>query len=220
MNEKKYIVRWFLCVGIIGTAFFLFMFMNLAGNRTTPPFFSSVSEIAANEEYVYALDDRNTMLMAYRNNGDLVWCEDFSSTGGNRIFCDDNGNVCRLDAHKRKVYVYDKYGNELDCYQATSAELINNGVIDRNPVENVKVTDCEYIFDDNIFANSKILVYRNQEFTAEIIVESWISHVLWYMIIIALIAVFVYGGYNLAYSIVQNLGMISTSNTGYPKRHN
>ena len=217
MNEKNYIGRALLCIFIFGTAVFLFLFMNLTGNRTTSPFFSSISEIAANEEYVYTLDDRNTMLMAYSNKGNLVWCDDFSSTGVSRIFCDDNGNICRLDIHKKKVYVYDEYGNELDFYQSTNIELMDNGAIDRSPVQKVKLNGNEYILKKYIFANSKILVYQNQELMTEIVVESWISHVLWYIIIIALVAVFLYGGYNLAFSIVQNLGMISTSNTGHPK---
>ena len=211
MNKNRYLIHWFLCVGVFFVLFILFVGLKLSSGEIKTSFFSNISEIAANEEYVYILDDRNTTLSAYKNNGDFVWCTNFSSTGDNRIFCDANGSICRYDVRKRTVWVYDEQGIESNSYKASHKELINNGTIDKYKQKSIEISgtnDVKYVLQKNIFADSTISVSRGGETNTRFVVESWESHVIWYIIIIALILIMLYGVYNLVCFIFHQYGLM------------
>lgn len=214
MTKKRHLMIWFLCFGIYAVAFILFIGMKLSSGQAKPSFFSDISEIAANEEYVYVLDDRNTKLSAYKNNGDYVWCINFSSTGVSRIFCDADGSICLVDIGRDKVWVYDEQGNELNCYQAPYGELISNGTFDKHHIEDIEINgtdNVKYILRDHIIIDSTIVVSQSGETMAEIVVESWASHVLWYVIVAAVALSIAYGAYNLICFILLNSGMMGSS---------
>lgn len=216
ININRYLVRWFICAGIFVVAFILLVGMKLSNVGTQPPFFADISEIAANEEYVYILDNRNTVLSAYNNNGDFIWCINFSSTGASRVFCDDNGAICRLDVRDRTVWVYDEQGNVLNSYRASAKELIDNGTIpnrEQNSIEIGGADNMKYHLQKNMIADSTVYVSRGQETMACFVVESWESHVIWCMIILFLIVTVVYGAYNLICFICHQSGMIDNLRT-------
>ena len=212
VNKKRYLIRWFICAGIFAVAFILLIGMKLSDVGTKTPFFADISEIATNGEHVYILDDRNTVLNAYNNNGDFIWRINFSSTGASRIFCDDNGAICRLDVRDRTVWVYDEQGNVLNSYRASAKELIDNGTIpnrEQNSIEIGGADNMKYHLQKNMIADSTVYVSRGQETMACFVVESWESHVIWCMIILLLIVTVVYGAYNLICFICHRSGMIN-----------
>lgn len=214
MKKSKYLVRCFLCFGVYFVAFILFVGLKLSTGETKTSFFANISEIAANEEYVYILDDRNTTLSAYKNNGDFVWCKDFSSTGDSRIFCDATGSICRFDVKERTVWVYDEQGIEINRYKASHAELIDNQTLDKNKQKSIEIDGMdhmEYVLQKNIFADSTMHVLRNGETITRFVVESWESHVIWYIIVIAVILLMFYGVYNLACFLLHKHGLMNSS---------
>lgn len=215
MNNTRYLIKWFVCAGIFCVSFFLLISMKLSNGNLDFSFFANVSEIAADDEYVYALDNRTTTLTAYTNNGDLVFRKNFSSTGANRIFFDSDGFICLFSVHEKTVRVYDREGTELHTYKASHAELVNTGILNEYAQEEVVVCsphNIKYVFNNNLIADSTIDIFHN-EITTPIVVESWESHILWYIIILNLALVVVYGAYNLICFIVYEYDIINKQKT-------
>lgn len=197
-NGTMYLLLWFLGFSIFCGFFLSKIFSIATEGQNSTTLTPRVQEIAADGEYVYTLDDRAKVICKYRNDGERIWCRDFASLGGtNSIFCDEEGNFCRLDLRWDIVYVYDTDGNIVSQYESTRSELISQGFLDDSPRTEISVSqNSQYQLNKKFIGNSVVTIQQDDKQNV-IVVESVLNHLLEFLLKGIAVASLAFAVYNL-----------------------
>ncbi|MFA5419217.1 MAG: hypothetical protein WC341_12245 [Bacteroidales bacterium] len=161
-------------------------------STTRMPFFSAVDEIAVNNENLFALDNTFNQVYVFSLAGEFQYIIPLSPLGQKYIFCENE-----------KLVVYNSGHHLLEYYEdgiQISEEPIDEGQAVEGHDSILYVTFCEnegktFSYEDRSFFPSKVNVSGSENY--QFVVESFLSHVVWKLLLLVFVVCFFCGGYSL-----------------------
>ncbi len=189
-DSSSYLLRWFFFFGIAAILAFSFFVGTLGishGISEELPFFSFVSSITTDGEFIYTMDETFHSVCKYQKDGTLVWCEQFSSWGANLLLINENGDLCRYDVRARTLFQYDVNGKIVDTQPSFITDLSQT---------RIQVDGTSYTLRNHLLTSDTILV-NDGESSHEIRVENTAGKFVFALLFIVFAGSMTYAVYNL-----------------------
>lgn len=172
-----------------------FAFPQLLTSEVSPDSFpTTITELAANDDTIFLLDNHMDTIFAYSYDGEVKYTISFTSSGNNYIYT-EGGLLHRYDARKMIVYAY--IDDAVDSEIQTTYDFVppGHGIDPNDFVTSIEVGDTSIRFIDHLFRAS--IVDIDGTYSKQFTVESVSNHAIFTALVMIFISAFLIGIYSL-----------------------
>ena len=208
--RKTYAMKDFFGVAILLLFALIIVFFSLIGFVTvkpkkvtfSKPFFHHVNEIAVNGDDIYTLDQTFNYICKYNHSGEFQFAISFSSSGQNYIYINADGFLCRYDLKQNIEYLYDEKGVQIEYRQLFYEDFM----IFRSTqnITTIHTNGKTYEYHNRMVFNSVIEITSSDGSQTSIVVESFVFHCVWAVLIFLLLSSVIFCGWQIYQFVLTN----------------